>query len=538
MGSQSIPTFDDFSKQELVAVPPELVKTQLEALKAPLEVPSFDEFEKTEVNPGLLKEFGTATIDQLIGMAKGVGSTAWGLNEMLHKYIPGISWATNKLSDYTLGQHLSPEEFAKARDTLNLKPKNFAQKVGFGAEQFAEFLVPGGQITKAQKLASAGTRFAEAFPRLAKLAPSVELAAKGSLEAAPMMTIAKVQGQENTGGLGMMAMTGPTFSKLLNKTGATAAASGVAKGITGKVSQTIAEKIPEVTQSPRQMMWRALKPNVRNRDFDKALDSAMPELYTQAKMTGKKAVENVDDFLALVKSTKKRIWAPYEKFLGATKATVDGTKIADTIETSVVARQALKDPAGAAAVKKWADTYRAKGKMPLSEAEDFLQNANAELQSFYVKYPAARHASMEADTALASTVKEAEALRKGIGEQIANAHPKVKEVYGALSNLEAEAYRRVNVSKRLAPESLTEQMSKVHAAGKFALGVVSGHPLHAVGALAEGIAYREAGKAIAKRNTSDYLIKKAFKDFGEYVDKARRGYRIPTAAVGASRSYP
>jgi hypothetical protein len=563
MGSQAVPTFDDFVKSSTPV--PELAPPPLVAIKPPAAAtapPSFDEFDKTEVKPSLLKEFGVATVDQLIGMAKGAGSTAWGINEMLHKYIPGISWATNKLSDYTLGHHITPEEFAKARDTLNLKPKNLAQKVGFGAEQVGEFLLPGAAISKTQKLAAAGTRFAESFPRLAKLAPVAEYGSRGALEAVPAMAIAKAQGQENTGGLGVMAAVSPTFGKLLNKTGASRVVTEAGKGIVGKVSKTLSEKIPEVMQSPRQMMWRALKPGVRNREFDKSLNSAMPELYTQAKIAGKKSIENIDDFIELTKATKKRIWEPYQKFLdtakpvkspaagyfsestagiaataktAASNVMLDGSKIADAIESGIATRQTAKNPAAVETLKEWAATYRAKGQINIADAEDFLQNANAELQSFYAKYPAARHAATEADVALSGTVKEAEALRAGINKIIAQAHPKVKEVYGALSNLEQEAYKRVNVSKRLAPESLTEQMSKVHAAGKFALGVATGHPLQAAGALAEGIAYREAGKMIAKRNTSDYLIKQAFKDFGEYVEKAKMAHRVPTALTGAAQ---
>jgi hypothetical protein len=552
MATQPIPTFDEFVQSSAPApglTPlPQAVSARIvpgsEQLAPPEQVPSFDDFDKTEVNHSLLKEFGTATIDQLIGMAKGAGSTVFGINKMFRDYVPGIAWLGNKISDFTLGGHISEEEFAKGRETLGLKPTNLAQKIGFNAEQIGEFFVPGAAISKTQKLAQAGTRFAAAFPKLAKAAPVAEYGSRGALEAIPAVAIGKAQGQDNAGGTAFFAMAGPTFGKLLNKTGASGLATGAAKGVVGKVSKQIAEKIPEVPQSPRQMMWRALKPFVRNRDFDKSLDNAMPELFTQSRMLNQ-TVENVDDFLGLLKATKKRIWAPYQKFLGETAATIDGNDVAAAIRGAIAPRQVAMATTrnskgldvisgGLKKIYNWADHYKHK-KMPLSEAEDYLQNVNAQIQGYYAKYPSARHAAMEANPSMAAAVKEAEALRAAINQQISTAHPKVKEVYGALSNLEQEAYRRVNVSKRLAPESLTEQMSKVHAAGEFAWGVARGHPLEAVAALAKGRAYVQASKIIKERNTSDYLIKKAFSDFGEYVDKAKKAHRIPTALTGAAQ---
>ena len=482
--------------------------------------------------PGLV-ERGTQLIRNLsIGAAKGAGSTATGLGLAARKYIPGLAYAGDKLSDWTQGGHADAEQLTgeQVRETLQLKPEGVAQKVGFGAEQLSEYFVPGSLVAKGVKTIGAGARVAKALPQLKKLQTLAEYGTRGALEAAPAVAIAKVQGQEDTQDVAMMAMAGPTFGKLLNKTGASRVATAAAKGVVGKVSQTVAEKIPEVTQSPRQMMWRALKPYVRNRDFDRALDNAMPEIYEQAKLMNKR-VASVDDFLAVLKATKKRVWAPYQKFLGETNAVIDGNKIADAMTQAVSNRQALKNPAAVEQMTKWADQYRRK--IGLSEAEDFLQNANAELQSFYGKYPAARHASLEADVAMAGTVKEAEALRESINAVVDKIPvAKVKKVYGGLSNLEQEAYRRVNVSKRLAPESLTEQLANVHAAGEFVEGIATGHPLSAVGKALKGTAYRHAARIIKERNTSDYLIKQAFNDFGQYVEKAKRAHRIIPAVTG------
>jgi hypothetical protein len=495
---------------------------------------------------GIGRQFLQASADTGIGIAKGIGNTAYGIGMMARKYIPGLAWAGNKISDWTQGGHMTDEEMETWRKE-KLSPTNLSRKVGFGAEQIAEFFVPGTAINKSLKLAEAGARFAEAVPKLAKIAPAIEYGARGALEAIPAVAIAKAQGQEGTSGVAAMAMVGPTFGKLLNMTGASRVGTATAKGIVGKVSKELAEKIPEVTQSPRQMMWRALKPYVRNRDFDKAMNEAMPEIYAQAKMAGKK-IENVSDFITIAKATQKRIWAPYEKFLGESKATIEGSAIADAIKGSIAPRQLEKytktNKRGiqyvTGPVKElydWAEKFRFK-KIPIQQAEDYLQNVNAETQEFYGMYPAMRHAAKEANVKLAGAMAEADAWREAINKIIEQSHPKVKAVYGGISNLLQEAYRRVNVAKRLAPESLVEQMANVHAAGEFAEGLIMGHPLTATAKLFKGKAYQMAAKTIKERNTSDYLIKQAFNDFGEYIERQSALRRIPTAIMGTAKKAP
>lgn len=509
--------------------------------------------------PGYLKQFGQATVDQLTGMAKGIGSTAYGTGLMIRKYIPGLAWAGNKLSDYVYGGHVSENELEHGREKLGLTPTNLAQKIGFGAEQMAEYFLPGTAITKGTKIANAGARFAEAFPKISKGAPFVEYGARGVLEAAPAVAIAKAQGQEDIGQTASFALMAPSFGKLLD-VGTKMPRAAMRAALPGKV----ARMIPEVPLSPRQMMWKALKPYVRNRDFDQALDRAMPEIYEQAKMRTAKGgakVEDVDDFLALLKQTKARIWKPYEEFLAQHgKNTINGNEIADSIIGAIKPRQVLKSTVMdqetgmetvAGSVKKvfeWANKYRRK--MTLQEAEDYLQNVNAEIASYYNLYPKMRNAALESKPTIAGAVAEAEALRKAIygkvddigkiveengGSAIDAKH--IKQVYGGLLNLEQEAYRRVNVAKRAAPESLNEQIANANAAVKFAVSAIKGHPLQGLVSALEGRTLREAAKVIRERNSSDYLIRKAFSDFGREVERNMKIHRIgPAASVTQERA--
>jgi hypothetical protein len=499
--------------------------------------------------PGAAKQLLQATGDQFVGIGKGMASTAYGVGMMARKYIPGLAWAGDKISDWAQGSHMSDQQLEDWRKE-NLSPANLAQKVGFGAEQLGEYFFPGAAINKGVKLAEAGTRFAEAVPKLAKLAPMAEYAARGALEAVPAVAIAKAQGAEDTGTIGAMAMAGPTFGKLLNKVGVSKAATGAAKGVTGMVSKSIAEKIPEVAQSPRQMMWRALKPYVRNRDFDQALDKAMPEIYEQAKIT-KKQIKNVDDFLEVLQATKKRVWAPYAKMIGESADKISGATIADAIEGSVNDYHKTFNKKAVAQVGALAKVYRDKGEISLSDAENWLEVVNAQIKSYYEKYPQARTAIQKSSAQMKAKITEASELRAAINSTIDSMGGVVsavtkdtysgkmfKQVYGGLQNLEQEAYRRVNVSKRLAPESLTEQMSKVHAAGEFVWGALRGHPLEAAAALGKGLAYRKAGEILRLRNSSDYLLEQAFKNFGDYVEEAKKAHRIYQGAAGTSAKTP
>lgn len=466
-----------------------------------------------------------------MGVGKGAASTAIGLFDLARKYIPGLRWASDRL----FGE-ITDEDLALMRSFV--RPQGVGEQVGFYGEQIGEFFVPGGAVSKSAQLLNVGQRLATAAPKLAKVAPVAEGTVRGILEAIPAVTIAKAQGQEDTGSTAAFAMAGPTIGQLLNKV--------VSKGLPAAV----AAKIPEVGLSPRQMMWKALKPYVRNRDFDKALDRAVPEIYEQARMMGK-TIKTVDDFLEVLKETKRRIWAPYRKMLQEATDTVDGEKIADALEKSILKYHAVFSPKAVKKVSEIANVYRANQSISLSDAEDWLQVVNAQIRGYYNKYPQMRNAAEKTSPLLKAKLTEAAELRAAINKAIDDMGGIVsrvtgdpmsakyfKEVYGGLQNLEQEALRRVNVSKRLAPESLAEQMGKIKAAGELAWGLARGKPLEAAAAFGKGVAYKKVAEMLKERNTSDYLIKRAFEDFGKSVDNARKLHRIPTALNAVAGKEP
>lgn len=83
---------------------------------------------------GMAGDFG-------IGVAKGAGSTAFGVGKMLHDYTP-----VGRLTDAA-----APGVFDERPEML--EPTNTAQRVGKTVEQIGEFFVPVGMVGKAAKAA-------------------------------------------------------------------------------------------------------------------------------------------------------------------------------------------------------------------------------------------------------------------------------------------------------------------------------------------------------------------------------------------------
>jgi hypothetical protein len=408
---------------------------------------------------------------------------------------------------------------------MGLNPEGFWEKAGATGLDIAEYAIPGSNVAK-------GTKLLSKAPLLAKMGKSGEILSQALPEMASAYGVSKIQQpEESAAGITMIAgITPGVYNKGLKFSG-------------DKLPLAIAEKIPEVQLSPKQMLFKALKPINRNLEFETALERGVPEIYNQAQTMGKK-IKNVDDLISVIKEAKKRVWSSYRDLIGNQNpvakqiGTIDGNRIADQMIASIPGRQAIKNPAEAAKVQAFADSYRRP--LSLQEAEDALQNVNAETEAYYNLFPRARHSKAEANMEIGSALAEADALRKEIYanldmlDEIAGTKGvggrSLKQTYGALTNIENEAYRRVNVSKRLAPESLIEQMAMLKASGRFAASIIKGNPVEGMVAFAEGMTTRAAGKEIARRNTSDYLVAKAMEDYGKQADKIRKGQRILTGS--------
>jgi hypothetical protein len=218
-----------------------------------------------------------------------------------------------------------------------------------------------------------------------------------------------------------------------------------------------------------------------------------------------------------VKTAKKQLWSQWEQAAGPKRAMgseVDGAPIADAIERSIPSRTLRQDPAAASAVQRVADTYRQK--FQLHDAEQLLKETNAALDAYYAKFPAARQAAETANPEIAHLLAEAKGLRAGINNTIdaegeGAAARELKRRYGALSSIEDAAQRRSIVAQRQQPESLSEQIGKVRAAGEYAKGLfrLSHGDLMGAGNIAAARAGSAASTFLKDQQTTDMLIQRA-----------------------------
>ena len=260
---------------------------------------------------------------------------------------------------------------------------------------------------------------------------------------------------------------------------------------------------------PESLLTRAIKPGKNNVNWNSNLQTALP-LMKSAEQTLGRPVAGIDDALAAAGTAKKQIWQQYQARLGPANqmgATIDGNQIADAMMSSIDKRTALQNPGLVQKVQQIADTYRKP--LALNDAEDFLQSANKDLNTYYTKNKVGQQVAMN-DPEISSTVAEAGALRDSLYSKLDQVSgpgaSQLKQSYGALTNVEKELYGRQLVAARQNPESLSEQLSTVRGAGKIAKGVVTFNP----GDIIEGAQNIGVSRALKARNSSDAMIERAF----------------------------
>lgn len=280
--------------------------------------------------------------------------------------------------------------------------------------------------------------------------------------------------------------------------------------IVESVKSTASKLVPSLVDGPSEsLMTRAIKPGKNNINWNADVQKAIPLMKSAEQQLGH-PVQGVDDALQAANLAKQNIWQQYQARLGPAGqmgATIDGNQIADAMVNNVDRRTALQNPQLVKRVETIADTYR----RPLSvnEAEDFLQSANKDLNSYYAKNKVGQQVA-ENDPEISSTVAEASALRNALYSKLEQVSgpgaTQLKQAYGSLTNIEKELYGRQLVAARQNPESLSEQLSTVRGAGKIIKGVATLDP----GDILEGTQNITVSRALKARNSSDAMIARAF----------------------------
>lgn len=362
--------------------------------------------------------------------------------------------------------------------------------------------------------------------------------AKGVLETVPHLSpsdpdnpISQMVGatahdyQEAGGGKHGMAyagtkLAGSTFGNVALGE-ATGAGLGAARTIAPEIADTASSALAKaktvgnklapslVDGPPESLMTKAVRPGKNNVNWNKDVGTALPLMKSAEEQLGR-PIAGIDDALEAAQIAKKGIWQQYQTRLasaGQMGATIDGNAIADAMIKNIDKRTAIQNPGLVDKVKAVADTYRRP--IPLNDAEDFLQSANKDLNTYYTKNKVGQQVAMN-DPEISSTVAEANALRDALYsklDQVAGpGAAQLKKAYGSLTNMEKELYGRQLVAARQNPESLSEQLSTARGAAKIAKGVFTASP----GDVIEGAQNIAVSHALKARNASDAMISRAF----------------------------
>jgi hypothetical protein len=273
-------------------------------------------------------------------------------------------------------------------------------------------------------------------------------------------------------------------------------------------------------------LTKAIKPAAKNFQFGSDLQSALPDIVTTAQKEGL-PLDSLENLKAAIGQAKQGVWKEYQSLLGPNaKATIDGNQIADAMVSSIDQRFRLQNPAAADRIEAIANTYRRD--LSLQDAENFLQSANNDLNSYYAKNKVSQRVA-QADPTIGYVVNEADALRNSLygklDELTGKSAATIKQRYGALSNMENAVSNRVNVAARQNPDSLAEQIGVAQGLANLGGSVVRGN----IGDAVKGGIQMTASHLLKVRNTSDSLVENAFKKYQGNVKNVL--IKIPRGAV-------
>lgn len=286
----------------------------------------------------------------------------------------------------------------------------------------------------------------------------------------------------------------------------------IADALSGKSAlRVLADHVAPI--EPYSGITRAVKPGTNLTGWGNALRDATPDLLNAERdETGALAnpTKDLASFADNINRAKKSVWAEYKALLGPNAdAAVDATDIAQKMKDSIPARYRLQNPKAAEALDAVADTYNRPNGFTVDELEDFLQNANNDLHSYYAKNKVSRNVAAK-DPSISTTLAESDAIRDTLYAKIQELTGKdaaaIKKRYGALSTLEEPTLKRQNVWARQQPDALHEQINKVQGAAKVGKSILNLD----LGDAAEGMGQIVGSKFLKERGNSDILVKNAF----------------------------
>lgn len=258
---------------------------------------------------------------------------------------------------------------------------------------------------------------------------------------------------------------------------------------------------------------KVFKPRPGNIDFNTNLQRSLPEINQSVRETGQKVV-SLETLLSNIQHAKQRIWGQFERIADPRiDMSIDTAPIADAITASVPKRTLGLNPDIAAAINQKAAAYRDMKKLSFPDAQDYWHNVNDELNAFYEMNPTAQRAAAGKNPATANLIAEADALRKAIYDKIdlnQGAAPReFMRRYGALSDLEGDAWRQYNASQRNVPDELTQKILGMDAALALGRGLATGN----IPETALAGATMAGRRWLASRRDMNNMLKAAFNNY-------------------------
>jgi hypothetical protein len=222
------------------------------------------------VNPETIEAVGNG----VIGILKGAGHTAETLGQLVHK-IPGVTTAV----DAVYGQPGVSRAAFNAADAVT-KPEGAAQKTGYGTEQAAEFLAPGGAAEElATKVAAKAAPLFRNAPRIVQGA--ARIAPRAVTEAATSGSVATAQGNNPTAAM------------------VTGAAIPIAGGVVGAAApaalRDAAEKQVMEALGPTKERFKAMAERIVPEMLKRGIRGSREQLAAQAGAAADTAGQAIDD---------------------------------------------------------------------------------------------------------------------------------------------------------------------------------------------------------------------------------------------------
>lgn len=432
-----------------------------------------------------------------VGAAKGVVSTLTGMSSLGERGIKAVGrLLTPKRFEETLGfektettsaERLVPEKFRKAEGT--------AEKIGFGIEQFAEFLIPGSASLK--------------FGAATKLAAKAKGLGKFGQGAA---RLAGIGGAEAVLGTGQAGLQSGEIGKEEAVIGGISLISPAVLSGLGKVAKVVTPQ--PVKNLIKETIEKAVRPSAKSINtpgyFDKG-ENAFRVMNKYKSLSGDvsgevRNPETVAETLTALKGAKSSIYKIYDAI--SRNATDMGAQfsaspiIADTINLT-------KSKGWSAKIKEYANK-QAKSLADLEGVSPSrVQDRVEELTSSYNPLlTGEQRLQQEIDLSIASRLKSN--LDELIEGTTGKEYQYFKNEYSDLKTIEMDLVRAAGAQLRKGKAGLMD-MTDIFTGGEISAGLVTGNPALFV----KGMAGKGVKEWLKYLNDPNRLIKRTFEVLGK-----------------------